>query len=273
MLPNAVILILQETLEAALLIGVLLAVSTRVHDSKRWLPIALISGGCVAAILANQMGIISEWFDYAGQELLNALFQTIICLTIALAVWLTATIDPLNPQPGKVAAFSHCAIIIIFCAVVREGQEIILYLSGFMYTENFQKVLTGGALGFSIGASIGILLFYSLVDHAGRERRAACLVLLALFAGNMLSQSTLLLMQIDWLTQSPPIWNTSTLVAETSIFGQLLYALVGYEATPSPIQAAAYILGVTLVTGANFMPRYYPDKKKQQVQPVRGNDA
>ena len=122
MLPNAVILILQETLEAALLIGVLLAVSTRVHDSKRWLPIALISGGCVAAILANQMGIISEWFDYAGQELLNALFQTIICLTIALAVWLTATIDPLNPQPGKVAAFSHCAIIIIFCAVVREGQ-------------------------------------------------------------------------------------------------------------------------------------------------------
>jgi hypothetical protein len=42
MLPNAVILILQETLEAALLIGVLLAVSTRVHDSKRWLPIALI---------------------------------------------------------------------------------------------------------------------------------------------------------------------------------------------------------------------------------------
>lgn len=273
MLPNAVILILQETLEAALLIGVLLAVSTRVHDSKRWLSIGLISGICVAAILANQIGIISEWFDYAGQELLNAIFQTIICLTISLAVWITATIDPLNPQLGKVSAFSYCAILIIFCAVAREGQEIILYLSGFIYTEHFEKVLTGGALGFGIGASIGILLFYSLVDHAGRERRTACIVLLALFTGNMLSQSTLLLMQIDWLAQSPPIWNTSTLIAETSIFGQLLYAIAGYEATPSLMQVGAYILGVALVTSATFMPRYYPGKKKQKVRPVGENDA
>jgi high-affinity iron transporter len=247
MLINSVILILQETVEAALLIGVLLALNIRLQSSVRWFWVGLALGFGGAILLANQMINISEWFDYAGQEVISTTLQAIIYLMGALCVWLVTTIRPEAPDSRKVFAFSTSAALMIFCAVVREGQEIILYLYGFSNTEYLQKTLAGGAMGFAIGVSMGTLLFYSLVDSEGHDRRTICLILLALFAGNMLSQSTVQLMQVDWLIQSPAVWDTSSIITEDSLLGELLYALVGYEATPTPIQSLAYIGGTSFV--------------------------
>ena len=36
------------------------------------------------------------------------------------------------------------------------------------------------------------------------------------------------------------MWDTSGLISEGSLTGQLLYALVGYEATPSALEVLAY---------------------------------
>jgi len=44
------------------------------------------------------------------------------------------------------------------------------------------------------------------------------------------------------------LWDTSTLVAEDTLLGQVLYATVGYEATPTALQAGAYgLLAATLL--------------------------
>jgi high-affinity iron transporter len=42
-----------------------------------------------------------------------------------------------------------------------------------------------------------------------------------------------------------PVWDSSGWISETSVTGQLLYALLGYEATPSLKQLVFY--GATLV--------------------------
>jgi len=229
------------------LIGALLAISIRLQSSNRWLWIGLSAGFGGAILLFKQMTNISEWFDYAGQEVMNTTLQTITYLMIALCVWLVTTIRPKAPDSRKILAFSACAALIIFCAVAREGQEIILYLYGFSNTEYLQKTLAGGGMGLSIGASMGILLFHSLVDNEGHDRRIICLILLALFAGNMLSQSTVQLMQVDWLSQSPAVWDTSSIITEHSLLGELLYALIGYEATPTFLQSSVYISGAAFV--------------------------
>ena len=64
----------------------------------------------------------------------------------------------------------------------------------------------------------------------------------------MASQATLLLTQVDWVAYSPVLWDSSIWLPEDSIPGHLLYALVGYEATPSLFQAIAYGIGFLLVS-------------------------
>src|SRR5690606_7165635 len=80
-------------------------------------------------------------------------------------------------------------------------------------------------------------------------RRTLTLGLIALFGGNMLSQAALMLIQSDWLPGGAILWDSSALLPEDSLAGQLFYALVGYEATPSLTQAIAYFGGFTLLAG------------------------
>ena len=250
MLLNSVILILQETLEAALLIGVLLAINTQLRCNHRWLWYGLSMGTVIAFIFASNMGSISESFDYAGQELLNASIQSTICILIAMAVWRIAGLKQfeLTDWQGYSQRLAQLCSVIIMLAVIREGQEVMLYLSGFLgSSQHIQTVFIGSGIGFGIGASIGILLFYTLLGLPTNWKQPTVLVLLALFAGTMLSQSAVQLAQVDWIKQTAPLWNSSGLLAEESLLGELLYALIGYEAQPTAAQAIAYATGIGLV--------------------------
>jgi len=73
------------------------------------------------------------------------------------------------------------------------------------------------------------------------------MLLLALFAGNLASQATQLLTQADWLPYTPQLWDSSNLIPEYSVPGQLLFALVGYEANPSVLQAVLYLVSALLI--------------------------
>ncbi len=260
MLLNSVILILQEALEAALLIAVLLAINNQLQCGRRWLWYGLSMGTVIAFISASNMASISKSFDYAGQELLNALLQSMICIFIAMAVWIITGLKQfqLTNWQGYSQRFAQLCSVIIMLTVIREGQEIILYLSGFLgRSEHIQTVLIGSSIGFGIGASIGILLFYVLLSLPTGLKKPTLLVLLTLFAGTMLSQSAVQLTQADWIKQTAPLWDSSGLLAEESMLGELLYALIGYEARPTAAQVIAYATGIGLVCLAAFSGAQY----------------
>jgi len=253
MLLTSLILILQETLEAALLVSMLAAVTLQLDRRFTCLPYGLFAGGVFAWVYAVNMGRISEWLDYAGQEILNAALQITLCAAIVLFAWMVSRnrVAPAssgssqNPSP---VGFSLLCTLIITLAITREGSELFVYLGGFISQgENLRAVLTGGGIGFGIGISAAFLVFYGLVSLPGAWRFWASLVLLALFSGNMLAQAALQLMQADWLQSGAPLWDSSGWLPEESITGQMLYALVGYESRPSGTQAAAYLAGMTAV--------------------------
>ncbi len=253
MLISSVILILQETLEAVMVISILLAISYGQRRKITWLAWGLGVGTLLAYLYASHMSEISEWFDYVGQEVVNAFLQISISLVIIAYAW-TLFKGPLaNAQNQRaethwgsgVGAFLAAGIVAL--AIAREGAEAVLYLGGYVQQSNFQSVMTGSFIGFSIGISVGILLLYGLLGLPDRWHLCAPVILLALIAGNMLSQATLQLTQADWISSTRPLWDTSAWLAENSVTGQLLYALIGYEATPSIIQIVSYIAGAALV--------------------------
>lgn len=255
MFLNAVILILQEILEASLLISILLVLHITLRKawpntfvlSRRWVLAALGWGAAGALFYGWMMPVTSVWFDYAGYEVVSALLQASIITCLALLCYL---LNYASLTPGANYRMMKLSMIaLVAFSIVREGSEIILYVQGVMQQpENLTPVLLGAVMAAGIGCSSGLLLYAALSSGlaAGHGLRVATL-LLALFGGNMAAQAIALLTQADWLPYTAEAWNSAALLPEYSISGQLLYALVGYEANPSVLQVLAYLAVVALV--------------------------
>ena len=78
MLIDIVILVLRETIEAGALLSLLLCISNQHKLGYRWLWGGLLIGTISASIYAVNFGLVGEWFDYAGQEVINASMQFVI---------------------------------------------------------------------------------------------------------------------------------------------------------------------------------------------------
>jgi high-affinity iron transporter len=242
MLLTSVILVLQELLEASLVISVLLAFSFHNGLSKSWAWAGMVLGIAGAVFYASQVNLISAWFDYVGLEVTNAAIQFCLCIFLFIFCFVKASV-------GKNVVLAKVLMsMIVALALTREGFEILLYESGFSHNrEQWSAVLVGSALGAGIGISIGTLLYYGLISFSKAFGNTLLTLLLALFTGNMAAQGTLLLIQADWLSGGSPLWNTNGVIAESSLLGKLLYALIGYEASPSGMQVLAYISTFILI--------------------------
>ncbi|MBB3062449.1 FTR1 family protein [Microbulbifer rhizosphaerae] len=259
MLLTSVIIILREVLEAALLLSILLAMSHLLHLRLRWFYIALAAGAAGSVAYGMQLAAISDAFDGVGQELLNAALQ----IAIYLLLLVIAPLLVVNYYTGERyrGILSAAMTVAVATAVLREGSEVFIYLSAFRYSpQPWSGVLTGALLGAGIGFSVGALFYYLLVGMPRRRALLVTCVLLTLAAGGMVLQATQLLIQADWLPAQVPLWNSSVLVAEGSLTGQMMYALVGYEATPTSFQVIIYSASVATMALLLLLTRYHQKK-------------
>lgn len=246
MLLNSVVIILREVLEAALLISVMLSISHYLELSLSWLKWS-VSLGLISAILyANNIASISNWFEGVGQEVVNALMQYLIYLLLAgFCIWLV------HHAPLKKLSYKNIKWIIgliISLSMVREFSEIQIYLQAFWHDEeHLSGVVIGGLLGGGIGLSIGIIFYFLLNYLSDKWSFNAIFIILSFIAAGMLSQATQLLIQADWIPAEQPLWDSSAWISEHSTVGQLLYAVFGYEATPSLLQVILYISGLSII--------------------------
>ncbi len=256
MLLNSVIIILREVLEASLIISVFLAFSHQYQYFRLWLLWALFPGLLGAAVYAVQIESISQWNEGLGQELTNATLH--LALASCLLLFFVSQLFISTPVLRK-----KINICCLFCSTVlainREGAEILLYLSGFMaLPDHLSIILIGSAIGSGIGLSIGILFYYVLIHLPGPFFLPMILGVVVLILSGMVMQATQQMIQADILPYQAPVWDSSGWLPESSIPGQLLYALMGYEATPTPIQFLFYSasIGVCLILyGMNWLKK------------------
>lgn len=246
MLLTSVIIVLREVLEAALLVSILLAISSVLGISRRWLGWSLGFGMAGAFIYSLGVAAITDWFDGVGQEVTSAALQFLIYLFLLLFALLVLRDPDLRRMSDKQIMLVMAAIVSL--SVTREGFEVLVYIYGFSNDlPRFATMLMGAAIGASIGVSIGALIYYFVSSLSCRQSLALGIGLLALVAAGMLSQAVLLLIQADWLPSQLPIWDSSEWLSEKSVTGQLMYALIGYEATPTALQASFYFGGLLLL--------------------------
>lgn len=247
---DSLIIILREALEASLIISVLLAASYFLRVSRQWILRGLVPGLVGAALVAYFLDPISGWFDGTGQELLNALLLALICLSLMIVCHLVVRYSRsgLSQNSQTIKPLLCCALVgASGLSIVREGCEILIYMYSFTGNlETFIPVLIGGGIGLGIGGSIGVLIYYLIINLPRQQMLLAVLVITALIGAGMASQAVQYLEQAGMLPAQTPLWDASGWISERSLIGQLLYALIGYEATPTPLQIAVYLLILVL---------------------------
>ncbi|MBW2941201.1 FTR1 family protein [Zhongshania aquimaris] len=267
MLLTSVIIVLREVLEAALLVSILMSLCFKLGIERSWFKWGVL-GGVVGSIgLGSQLGFISSLFGGIGQEVVDAGLQ--IFIYICLLYICVEFINHYYQRHAVSGTLRAVLVIIILCAMSREGSEIYIYLSAFQSLPHASVSLySGSIIGLGIGLSCCALFYYCLLSFSLLRTLILGCMLLTVVASGMLLQAGKMLIQADLLPDGQ-LWDSSAVLSEESLSGQLLYALAGYEATPAPAQLVLYLFGVVCMA-AVVLTRYWHWQRRKVSAKVAG---
>ena len=258
MLATAII-VFREVLEAALVVGIVLAASRGVPRRGVWVSSGIAAGIFGAALVAACAEGISTAVNGIGQELFNA---AILFTAVAMLGWHNIWMNRHGRELATAAATLGRAVlagsrplyalaVVVGIAVLREGSEIVLFLYGITIASGVSapSMLGGGVLGLAGGAATGTVIYLGLLAIPLRWLFTVTSWLILLLAAGMASQGAAFLMQANLLPSlGNNLWNTSSILSENSMLGLLLHVLIGYSAQPAGIQVVFY-LATLLVIG------------------------
>jgi high-affinity iron transporter len=251
MLGTAVI-VFREVLEAALIVAIVMGASRGVAKRGRWVGSGIALGVLGAVVVAGFAGAISDAVEGRGQEILNA--SILLAAVVMLAwhnVWMSAhgrklagEMTRLGHDVGVGARPLSAMLVVTALAVLREGSETVLFLYGLVASGTHRaELLGGGLLGLAGGVLIGFTLYLGLLRIPLRHFFSITAWIVLLLAAGLAANAAGYLSQAGLLpTLIAEVWNTSSILAQDSMTGQLLHILIGYNDRPSGIQLAFYVI-------------------------------
>ncbi|HIK05756.1 MAG TPA: FTR1 family iron permease [Trichormus sp. M33_DOE_039] len=290
-LPTFVIT-LREGVEAALVVGIVLALLKKAKQSR--LNIWVYAGIGVGIIVSALIGVLFSWlikvigaanpqYTPVIEPMLEGVFSVLaIAMLSWMLIWMTkqarfmkAQVEgAVNQALGKNSQAAWGVFSLILIAVVREGFETVLFIAA-----NFQQGLipTIGALaGLATAAAIGVFLFKLGVKINIRQFFQVMGVLLVLIvAGLVVSAlkhfddaianlalsnraSESLCFYYEHFTRihscilGPMVWNTSQILPDQEFPGIVLKSLFGYRENLYLVQAVGYLTFLLTVGGLYF---------------------
>jgi high-affinity iron transporter len=264
MLPTF-LLSLREGLEAALIIGIVLGAATKIRRDD--LSSAVWLGTLSAVIVSILTAVILTSFGMSLEETAEQIFEGITMLIAAgILTWmifwmsrqarflkseLEAGVNKAAASTGKRAMFW-----LAFVAVVREGVELAFFITAAFFagdqsqvTSNIIQTLAGTILGLGTAALLGWTLFATTVRLDLRRFFQVTGILLILFAAGLVAHGIHEFNEVGWIPAViEPIWDVNTILDETSLAGQLLKTLFGYNGNPSLTEMIAYFAYLIVVS-------------------------
>lgn len=256
---QTLLIVFREVLEAALVVGIVLAATRGVAGRALWLGLGLAAGAAGAAGVALFAEAIAGSLEGLGQEVFHA---SVLLLAVGLLGWhnvwmarhgreLAQEMNQVGREVRSGTRPLHALALVVALAVLREGSEVVLFLFGVSSGgEAASALLTGGLLGLAAGAAVGALLYLGLLRIPQKYLFQVTSWMILLLAAGMAAQAAFFLTQAGYLPElSPQVWDSSAVLRQASPLGQVLHALVGYEDHPTGIQLAFY-LGTLLIIGS-----------------------
>ena len=250
-MPNALVIVWRESLEAMLIIGILAAWSagrgdTRLARAGLWGGIlaGLALALALAAVLQGTLGSLSD----RGQEAFQALLILFAAGLMAhMVLWMRRNARSLRREMESAldlaaerrGAWGIAAVAAL--AVAREGAETAIFLQGIASSAGWAALLPSALAGFLLAGLTAGAASRGLRLLPQQQVLRVSANLLLLFAAGMLVLGTDRLIGLEWLPPGPdPLWDTSAVLDDGSGLGKWLADLFGYRARPAGADVLAF---------------------------------
>jgi len=248
---SSFLLAFREGLEAALVIGIVLGVLSKIgrQELRRVVGYGTFSAAILSLFLAVLLEGIGAEFEGRAEEIYEgiAMLSAAILLTWMI-FWMRRQASSLQrdlekevkkalSQSGRRALF-----ILVFVAVGREGLELGLFLTASTFASNAIQTLTGGLLGLGVAALMGYLLFTGSRGLSLKRFFQVTNFLLILFAAGLVAHGIHGFNEAGLVPVGVGhIWNLNPVLNDQSVPGQVLASLFGYDGSPSLTEVGAYL--------------------------------
>ena len=244
------IIALREGLEAALIVGILVAYVVRTDRRPLLKPLWTGVGAAIAASLAlgAVLSFTSAELTDRGAELFAGVTSFIaVGLVTWMVFWMKRTARSLrNELHGKVdtalVGGPISLALVAFFAVAREGLETAL----FIYT-NFKTVgaASTATVGLVLGLALAVVLGYLIYNRSVKLNLSKFFtvtgVALIIVAAGVLSYGIHEFQELGFLPgEDNLLWDVTPWIAKESILGSLLGGTIGFDTTTSFVQFIAW---------------------------------
>ena len=261
----SLLITLREGLEAALIIGIILAYLARTDSRQGFKPVwlgtslavlaSLIAGAAIYLLAGELSGQAEEVFEGIAMFLAAGVLTWMIFWMRKQAVNIKAHLHA-QIQSVLTSGSSLGLVAIAFVVVVREGIETVLFLFAATRVAESPILFTaGGFLGLAIAIGIGYSIYKGTSRLNLRTFFNVTSLVLIVFAAGLLAHG---IHELHEAAIIPPVvehvWDINHILPEKAPLGRLLTSIFGYNANPSLVEIVAYFAYLTLALVGYFRP-------------------
>lgn len=253
------IITFRETLEAALVVGIILAF---LYKTKQTGYAKHVYGGALAAIAASILAafgfnVLLGGFEGPNEEIFEGTLMFTGALLISwMVLWMMAQRHIAQKIESEVKhdIEQHNAMAIaflVFVSVLREGVETVIFLGTLGLKDGIGVSLAGAVLGILLAVYLGYGVFRHFLKIRLKTVFGVTSVLLILFAAGLVAhgvhefeEAGVIPVTIEHVWDiNPPVNPDGSyhLLHEKGIFGSIAVGLFGYNGDPSLAEVTAYL--------------------------------
>jgi high-affinity iron transporter len=268
---------LRETIEAALIVGILLVYVIKIEQKKlqKDIWIGTIAGVIVSIGAAFAFNYLLGGFEQY-EEIIEGFSMILAAMLLTwMIVWMRRTGKELKGElesriEHSIRNQQRLGIIsLAFISVLREGIETVIFLAGIEASgETPMAILWSGLFGIAVAIIIALFIFLSGKRINMKLFFNITSIVLIIFAAGMLTHGIHELQEIGWFGSETHffqrvVWDTSNVLNDkTSEIGLFLRALVGYQDKPTWLELITYV-GYYLILTSILVLFKKIDKKKE----------
>lgn len=275
------VIFLRESIEASMIISILLAFLDRIGKREYFRDIFIGVGVALVFVLVGSVAIYFTIRNYSGTRF-QTIFETFTYLVAAIVLtymtfWMRSHARTISSElRSKVeAAMSgrqrFGLSLLAFQAVGREGLETAIFTLAIVFATGARGAIWGALVGLVLGLALSVAIF-----RFGRRvnmRRFFTVVgsLLMVFAAGLVADIIENMQQLGWLPfLRAPLWNTSRFLSESSSVGDIFHSFFGYADQPTALQVGVYLAYLAGVFVSLYAMAHHKEKSVSNITSNEG---
>lgn len=263
MIPSFIITF-RETLEAALIVGIVLSYLARTKQTRHN---NVVYVGIASAIVASIIGAwlfatVAGGFTGTAEKVFEGITTLIgAALLTTMIIWMMRQRHVTAELEDRVAtevaeAHSVGLFLLVFIAVLREGMETVIFLGAASFV-SADSSLVGALGGIMAAILLGYAVFVGSIRISIKKFFNITSILLILFAAGLVAYGVHELQEAGVVpTVMEHVWNVNPaanpdgsypLLHEKGYVGSILKGLFGYNGDPSLLEVLSYLGYLLLV--------------------------